>query len=106
MPAHVFGISRVAKQVSIGGKRIHLELKSSKLVFGGITDVHFEEDDVAVDTNSRAEVAVVSRGSIAQSQLSLTGHESWHTQVMDEPLHLLLSIAVVFSQKLGESNIG
>ena len=67
--------------------------------------MHFEEDDVAVDTNSRAVVAVVSRGSIAQSQLSLTGHESWHTLVIDESLHLLLSITVAFRQKLAEFNV-
>lgn len=84
---------------------MHQELESSKFVFGGITDVHFEEDDVAVDTNSRAEVAVVSRSGIAQSQLSLTGHESWHTLVIDEPLHLLLSIAVVLRQKLAALDV-
>jgi hypothetical protein len=85
---------------------MHEELKSGKLVFRGVTDMHFEEDDVAVDTNSRAVVAVVSRGSIAQSQLSLTGHESWHTLVIDELLQMRLSIAVDLRKKLDAANVG
>jgi hypothetical protein len=85
---------------------MHEELKSGELVFRGVTDMHFKEDDVAVDTNSRADVAVVPSSSIAQSQLSLTGHESWHTLVIDELLQMRLSIAVDLRKKLDASNVG